>query len=441
LQRIQDELSTLQHAKNGVMKMTAMGKDSYSTLTLFSSNVYRWSIEEIFRSLWPFNKLRPPLNFITCSLIVTSVASGAGIIYEVPLTTIMAGIFASQAIILWFFQVNYYAEALRSTQFDVLKSGGREYAKLLEKYMRTTFNDIHILIGVAIFTGTIALLFNRIYVLEEVLGGLNSILMVFVLILTLGVSYGYGLTVWAALAAVQRSWMIRSLYLEGTLDFYPNFSQFKSIDLMNLSFVFSSWLLIPATRYEPILFYGLITYNLTILGISLTSLLISTSIPRLPSEIRKLLQNGQFIYTTVAHPQTKRPHVTPVIFVYDEFHVYFYTSLQSYKYKIMKQNKRIALLIPEPHIVHPEKMEMLILEGTVDILGLIKAILLLPLYIRAFLLIRRKYQAYWRIYRKNGKYLPRAWQVKPFLDRVMLRVRPNKLTWVKLPQKIVARLD
>ena len=107
----------------------------------------------------------------------------------------------------------------------------------------------------------------------------------------------------------------------------------------------------------------------------------------------------------------------------------------------MKQNKRIALLIPEPHIVHPEKMEMLILEGTVEILGLAKAILLLPLYIRAFLLIRRKYQAYWRIYRKNGKYLPRAWQVKPFLDRVMLRVRPNKLTWVKLPQKIVARLD
>jgi len=177
------------------------------------------------------------------------------------------------------------------------------------------------------------------------------------------------------------------------------------------------------------------------LGTALVSLLISTSIPRLPSEIRKLLNTGQFIYIAIVDPRTKFPHVTPVIFVYDEFHVYFYTSLKAYKYALMRRNKRIALLIPEPHVKYPEKMEMLILEGSVDILGIVKAFLLLPLYIRAFLLIRRKYQTYWQIYRKKAKYLPRAWQVKPFLDRVLLRVRPRKLTWVKTPKKIVARLD
>ena len=100
----------------------------------------------------------------------------------------------------------------------------------------------------------------------------------------------------------------------------------------------------------------------------------------------------------------------------DEFHIYFYTSLKAHKYKLIKKNKQIALLVPEPNAKHPEKMEQLILKGSIDILGFFKAIMLLPLYIRAFLLIRRKYSAYWRIYRKNSKYLPRAWQVKPFLD-------------------------
>ncbi|MFQ5820788.1 MAG: pyridoxamine 5'-phosphate oxidase family protein [Candidatus Heimdallarchaeota archaeon] len=418
-----------------------MDKDHYPTLTLFSPIVYNWSIEAIFRSFWPFNKYRPPFNFITCSMIITLVGSVAGFLYEVPLGTIIAGILAGQALIFWSFQVINYADSLRNTQFDVLNSGGRVYAKLLEKYMRTTFSDMHILIGVALFTGTLTLLFNRIYVLEETLGEINPVLMVFVLILTLGVSYSYGLTVWAALAAVQRSWTIRSLYLKSALDFYPNFSQFNRLDQQSLSFIISSWFLIPATRFDSILFYGLLAYNLTMLGAALASLLISTSIPRLPSEIRKLLHTGRFIYIAVADPQTKQPHGTPVIFVYDEFHVYFYTSLKAYKYTLMKRNKRIALLIPEPHAEHPEKIEMLILEGSIDILGLFKALILLPLYIRAFLLIRRKYKVYWRQYRKNSKYLPRAWQVKPFLDRVLLRVRPRKLTWIKTPKKIAARLD
>lgn len=422
-----------------------MDEDSYPVQDLFSLPIYNWSIEEIFRNLWPFNKLRPPLNIITCGLIVTFVASGAGIFYKVPLETIIAGILAAQGIIFWSFQVTNYADSLRNTQLEVLNSGGREYAKLLEKYMRTTFSDIHILIGVAIFTGTIAHLFNNTYVLDEVLGEINPVLMIFVLILTLGVCYGYGLTVWASLAAVQRSRTIRSLYLKDSIDFYPNFSQFKHFDLQSLSFVVSSWFLIPAARADPALLHGLFAYNLTMLGTALTSLLISTSIPRLPSKIRKLLHAGWLIYITVADPRTKQPHVTPVIFVYDEFHVYFYTSLKAYKYTLIKRNKRIAFLIFEPHfephIGDPEKLGMLILEGSVEILGFLKTLLLLPLYIRAFLLIRRKYQAYWRIYRKKAKYLPRAWQVKPFLDRVLLRVRPRKLTWIKTPNKIVARLD
>ncbi len=418
-----------------------MDEDYNTVLDLFSSIVYNWSVEEIFNSLWPFNKFRPPLNYIICGLTVTLVASVAGILYEVPLRTIFAGILAAQSIIFWSFQVNHYADSLRNTQFDVLNSGGQVYSKLLKKYMRTTFNDTHILIGVAIFTGTLAYLFNNIYILNEVLDGLNPVLMIFVLILTLGVCYGYGLTVWASLAAVQRSWTIRSLYLQDSIDFYPNFSQFKRLDLQSLYFVVSSWFLIPAAQSVSVLLYGLFMYNLTMLGTALTSLLISTSIPRLPSKIRKLLHTGRFIYITATNPQSKHPHVTPVIFVYDEFHVYFYTSLKAYKYHLIKLNKRIALLIFEPHLEDPEKLEMLILEGSVDILGFIKAIMLLPLYIRAFLLIRRKYQAYWYIYRKKAKYLPRAWQVKPFLDRVLLRVRPRKLTWVKTPNKIVARLD
>ncbi|MFQ6126587.1 MAG: pyridoxamine 5'-phosphate oxidase family protein [Candidatus Heimdallarchaeota archaeon] len=418
-----------------------MDKHPNPPLDLFSPLVYKWSVEEIFRNLWPFNKFRPPTSLIICSLIVTLIASVTGFLYAVPLGTIIAGILAAQAIIFCSLQVTNYADSIRNTQFDVLSSGGHVYAKLLEKYIRTTFSDSHILIGVALITGTLAHLFNRTYVLKEVLGGINSVLMVFVLILTLGVCYSYGLTVWASLAAFWRSWTIRSLYLKGVLDFYPNFTQFKRLDLQSLSFIGSSWFLIPAARSDLVLLYGVISYNLTMLGTVLASLLLSSSIPRLPSEIRKLLHKGQFIYIAAADPQTKHPHVTPVIFVYDEFHVYFYTSLKAYKYALMRQNKRIALLIPEPQVEHLEKMEMLILEGSVDILGFAKTLLLLPLYIRTFLLIRRKYQTYWRIYRKNSKYLPRAWQVKPFLDRVLLRVRPRKLTWIKTPKKITARLD
>lgn len=415
-----------------------MPDEHYHALDIFSSSipVYNWSIEEIFRSLWPFNKIRPPFNFIACSLLVTLVASITGLIYNVPIETIVAGNLATQAIIIWYFQVNKYADSLRNTQFDVLNSGGRVYAKLLEKYLRTTFSDIHILIGVGIFTWALAYLFNHTNMLDDVLGGMNLVLMMFVLILTLGVSYGYGLTIWAVFVAVRRSLTIRSLYLKSELDFYPNFSQFKRLDLQSLTFIFSSWFLIPATRFDSTLLYGLFLYNLTMLVASLVSLLISTSIPRLPSEIRNLLHTGQFTYITVADPRTKQPHVTPVIFVYDEFHVYFYTALKAHKYKLIKQNKRISLLVPEPNAKHPEKMEQLILEGSIDVLGFFKAIMLLPLYIRAFLLIRRKYREYWRIYRKNSKYLPRAWQVKPFLDRVLLRVIPRNLTWVKGTQKI-----
>ena len=117
--------------------------------------------------------------------MVTMVASITGLIYNVPIETIVAGNLATQAIIIWYIQVNKYADSLRNTQFDVLNSGGRVYAKLLEKYLRRTFSDMHILIGVGIFTGALAYLFNHTNILDDALGGINPILMIFVLILTL----------------------------------------------------------------------------------------------------------------------------------------------------------------------------------------------------------------------------------------------------------------
>ncbi|MFW9913384.1 MAG: pyridoxamine 5'-phosphate oxidase family protein, partial [Candidatus Thorarchaeota archaeon] len=195
----------------------------------------------------------------------------------------------------------------------------------------------------------------------------------------------------------------------------------------------SAVLLLPLASVTPMLLYGLGAFLAAVLFLSGVSFLAMERVPWFPPDVESILYNERFAY--VALCEKNQSHVTPVIFVYDGKYLYFGISLASAKYRKIKKNPSIAVLVDLRDSKNVMNNRAVMLRGRAMILGEVTPIGLFRLYLYGLWMVRvrslfgRKYPRYMKYYDTQEKDLPLAWQNKPFVSRVMVRVEPEKITY------------
>ncbi|MFH1327859.1 MAG: pyridoxamine 5'-phosphate oxidase family protein, partial [Candidatus Bathyarchaeota archaeon] len=95
---------------------------------------------------------------------------------------------------------------------------------------------------------------------------------------------------------------------------------------------------------------------------------------QLPKEVVWLLEEGFFGYLGTSS-KDKKPHVTPIIFVFDGCYLYFLTAKIAKKLRNMKSNSKVALLIDIRDPSNIQNNRAVMLQGTVKLYSIPDALL------------------------------------------------------------------
>ncbi|MCX9074221.1 MAG: pyridoxamine 5'-phosphate oxidase family protein, partial [Candidatus Methanoperedens sp.] len=119
--------------------------------------------------------------------------------------------------------------------------------------------------------------------------------------------------------------------------------------------------------------------------------------------------------------------VTPLVYVFDGQKIFFNTSKEAKKLKIMRQNKKIAFLIDKRDMSNIYENKAVLFTGEVKIYGLMDIPYRFLQMLKARNLFLKKYPEYTRKYSISE--LPRAWQLTPIISRILVEVKPSKIIY------------
>ncbi len=396
----------------------------------------KWIYEEIVDKVPPFRWLPPVFDVLAQLLLVEAVGIAGFLYFEMPLTSVIYGTLAILYTVVWSAGCLYVIPWLRRLRDPT----NIEEKKVLKSYKNHLLLDrkYELAAGVLLFVGVWVFILIDPTFLEVHLGtgyG-NLFLMALLAVLVWDVTYRIGLSIVTTLFAAMRSISLsraarRRRGLEYTA--YSEVRTLKYLDSVNLYWAASAVLLLPLASITPLLLYGLGAFFTAVLFLSGVSLLAMERVPWFPPDVESILYKERFAY--VALCENDQPHVTPVIFVYDGKYLYFVVSLDSAKYRKIKKNSNIAVLVDMRDSEHVMNNRAVMLRGKSMILGEITLFGLLRLYLYGLWMLRvrslfgRKYPRYMKYYDTHLSDLPLAWQNKPFISRVMVRVEPEKITY------------
>ncbi|MHA2310994.1 MAG: pyridoxamine 5'-phosphate oxidase family protein [Candidatus Thorarchaeota archaeon] len=373
----------------------------------------KWIYEEIVEKVPPFRWLPPTYDVLAQLLLVEAVGIAGFLYFEMPLTSVIYGTLAILYTVVWSAGCLYVIPWLRRLRNPTNK----EEKRVLESYKNR-------------------LLLDRKYEFHLGTGYGNPFLMALLAVLIWDVSYRIGLSLVTTLFAARRSISLsraarRRRGLEYTA--YSEVRTLKYLDSVNLYWAASAVLLLPLASITPMLLYGLGAFFAAVLFLSGASLLAMERVPWFPPDVEGILYKERFAY--VALCEKNQSHVTPVIFVYDGKYLYFGISLASAKYRKIKNNAKIAVLVDLRDSKNVMNNRAVMLRGQAMILGEINPLGLFRLYLYGLWMLRvrslfsKKYPRYMKYYDTQASELPLAWQNKPFVSRVMVRVEPEKITY------------
>jgi hypothetical protein len=396
----------------------------------------KWIYEEIVDKVPPFRWLPPVYDVLAQLLLVEAVGIAGFLYFEMPLTSAIYGTLAILYTVVWSAGCLYVIPWLRRLRNPT----NEEENRVLESYKNRLLLDrrYELATGITLFAGVWTFIHLDPTFLAEHLGAGfgNPYLMALVAVLVWDVSYRIGLSLITTLFAARRSISLsraarRRRGLEYTA--YSEVRTLKYLDSVNLYWAASAVLLLPLASITPLLLYGLGAFFAAVLFLSGASLLAMERVPWFPPDVESILYHERFAY--VALCEKNQSHVTPVIFVYDGKYLYFGISLASAKYRKIKKNPNIAVLVDLRDSKNVMNNRAVMLRGKAMILGEISPLGLFRLYLHGLWMLRvrslfsKKYPRYMKYYDTQEKDLPLAWQNKPFVSRVMVRVEPEKITY------------
>ncbi len=389
---------------------------------------HKWIYELIVEKIPPFSYL--PKKYV--SLFQLFIMEIAGIVlallFDLPPIALIYGSIVIFVVVLWSLLMLKIAPTIRSFRTSL----SEEENRVIEEYKRLLFHPDHYEIIPGIIFMAIAsyyLITNPSYLIQFT-GGSGTLVYVFIALLLWDVSYRAGLGIWVGMISLKRSRQLffKSLHrkeLEHTLLYDLN--SMERLDRNILFFGIISFLLFPVI-ISSIQLTFLISFYISILFIlSSLSLYYIRKVPWLPPDIFDLLIAGKFAY--VGTVESGKPHITPVVYVFDGRFVYFATSRASKKFKNIKKVRRIAVLIDERDPGDLFKNKAVLIRGEAQILGISGLFYALPTLIRVRNLFMKKFYRYMRIYRRDRSKLPRAWQLTPMIRRIPIQIKPEEVIY------------
>ncbi|MDH4212632.1 MAG: pyridoxamine 5'-phosphate oxidase family protein [Candidatus Thorarchaeota archaeon] len=396
----------------------------------------KWIYEEIVDRIPPFRWIPRTYDVIAQLLLVETVGVFAFIYFQMPYEAAVFGSLAIIYTVVWSSGCLYIVPWLRrlrdptnEIEFEVL----RDYKSRILLDRR-----LELIGGIICFGAVMSYLWIDTDYLRYFLGNGfgNPLLIILIIVLAWDISYRLGLSLVTTFFAAIRSISLSQAARKRRGLAYTAYSEvrtLKYLDLINLYWGISAVLLLPLTLRSYFLLLGLAGFLAGIIGLSTLSLLAMETVPWFPPDVESILHNEGFAYVSVC--SKKQPHVTPVIFVYDGKYLYFAISVASAKYRIIKKNPKIAVLVDMRDSKFPMKNRAVLLRGKGMILGDLSIMGFFKLFLHGLWLIRvrnmfaKKYPMYMKFYEDQAQELPPAWRNKPFLSRVIVRLEPEKITY------------
>ncbi|MHA1909901.1 MAG: pyridoxamine 5'-phosphate oxidase family protein [Candidatus Thorarchaeota archaeon] len=396
----------------------------------------KWLYEEIVEKVPPFRWLPPTLDVVAQLLLVETVGILAFLYFQMPFNAVLFGSLAIVYTVVWSAGCLYVIPWLRR-----LRDPTNELEnQVLSRYKNRLLNDrrVEVLGAIVTFVGLGLYLLIDPLILQHFLGtgyG-NPLLFILILILSWDIAYRLWLSLMTTLNAAWRSiGLAKAARSRRGLEYtaYSEVHTLRSLDLINLYWAGTAVLLIPIATSSYFLTLGIVGFLSAILCLSLISLMAMELVPWFPPDVESVLFHEKFAYVSVY--SKNEPHTTPVIFGYDGKYLYFATSFKSAKYRLIKENNRIAVLVDMRDSKNRMNNRTVLMRGKGLLLGELTPMGILRMFIHGLWMIKvrmlfaTKYPKYMKYYKDRRDEIPPAWQSTPLLSRVLIRLEPEQITY------------
>ncbi len=398
----------------------------------------KWIYELIVEKVPPFSYFNREKAVIFQLLLMLIVGVLISLIADLPSISVLMGALTIFVVVLWSKLTLVIAPMIRTFRPSLSK----KEKEIVENYRKLLFNEFRpeFIAGIGIFVPLTFHLFKDRTLFDFYLNS-NPYVIFFSLILVWDVAYRAGIGFWVCLMNFIRSWkLLKASKLRDGMDytFLNDLKTMKKIDRNSFIFGVICLLLIPVVYPDTWLTLSVFLYSIFLMILSFLSLLTVSKVSWLPPDMVQLLNKAKFAY--VGHIGKGYPHITPVVQVFDGYNLFFVTSRKSVKFRLMKKNPRIAVLIDERDEKDFFRNRAVMIYGYTRIYDSWNIIFHLPKLLRVFKLFKGKYGLYLKKYGERKEMLPDAWRLTPIIKRVPVEVVPEKVVYWRGVRKVKIRL-
>lgn len=388
----------------------------------------KWIYEIIVGKIPPFSLLSYQYSILLQLLFLLILGIILGLVFHLKTISLAYGSLGILVAVLWSMLILQQGPTLRKFRAPLSKDEN----ELLERYKGILFHKNHYeaIPGVAIFVPFMLYLFyDGSGLLKNWLGeNPNILLLFFVSLLIWDICYRMGLGIWTSILALWRSLELKKLAekrteLEHTP--YTKLRALRKLDINNVFFGLISLLLLPLLKSDPPFVVMIFVFMTFITFTSFVSAYLISKVPWLPPDIYNLVKESSFAYVGTSLKGVT--HITPVVYVFDGQRIFFNTSKEAKKLKVMRKNNKVAFLIDKRDLSNIYKNKAVLFTGKVKIYGLLDIPLRLIQMLRTLRLFITKYPEYTRKYSTSE--LPKAWQLTPIIARILVEVKPARIIY------------
>ncbi len=388
----------------------------------------KWIYEIIVGSIPPFSLLPYRYSILLQLLLLLVIGLILGYFFSLESVSLLYGSLGILVAVSWSLLILQLGPTLRKFRAPLSKDEN----ELLERYRGILFHRNHYeaLPGLAIFITFMAYLFNFGSDLIEYWLGKDPdiILLLFVSLLIWDICYRMGLGIWTSILALWRSIKLKKLAekrseLEHTP--YTELNYLRNLDINNVFFGMISVLLIPIIQHDGLLVTVILVFFVFIILTSMASAYIVSKVPWLPPDIYNLVMESSFAY--MGNAFNGETHVTPVVYIFDGQRIFFNTSKESKKLKMLRKNRKVAFLIDTRDMSNIFQNKAVLFTGEAKIYGLWDVPLRFIQMLGARSLFLKKYPEYTKKYAASE--LPKAWQLTPIIARILVEIKPVRIIY------------
>ncbi|MBU4222399.1 MAG: pyridoxamine 5'-phosphate oxidase family protein [Euryarchaeota archaeon] len=388
----------------------------------------KWIYEIIVGSIPPFSLLPYRYSILLQLLLLLVIGLILGFIFDLKRVSLLYGSLGILVAVSWSLLILQLGPTLRKFRAPL----STDENELIERYRGILFHRNHYeaVPGLVIFIIFMLYLFNYgSSLLEYWLGEKpHVVLLLFVSLLIWDICYRMGLGVWTSVLALWRSINLKKLAekrseLEHTP--YTELNYLRKLDINNVFFGMISLLLLPIIQHDDFLVTIILIFFVFIVLTSVTSAYIVSKVPWLPPDIYNLVMESSFAY--IGNAYHGATHVTPVVYIFDGQRIFFNTSNESKKLRILHKNKKVAFLIDTRDMSNIYENKAVLFTGEAKIYGLTDIPFRFIQMLAARSLFLKKYPEYTRKYATSE--LPKAWQLTPIIARILVEIKPVRIIY------------